>query len=130
MIKWKFKNTSVYFVSEDKNLLRDVYKNANRVGADPKSKIEITNDLFTNYELDPANLTTWDGSTSLEKIGTLPVDNEKSEAKSDEASGLQSVSNLLDELRSPLASVGNKPTNSTAGKSGGRVAGRRNGKNK
>lgn len=125
MIKWKFKQTEVFFLSEPQNLLRDVFKNARRVGVDPKQKIEIYNDLFTNLELDATDLTGWDGTSDLKNLQTLSVDAEKVEVKTDEASGLQPMSDVLGELRSPLTALGNISANGSPGKSNGRVSGKR-----
>lgn len=125
MIKWKFKNTEVYFVSEDKNLLRDVYKNAKRVGVEPTQKIEIYNDLFTNLEFDPADLASFNGDSSSEIFTTLQVDAQQTEFRNDETTGLRGMSDVLDELRSPLNSVGNRSSNGSVSKFNGSVSGKR-----
>ena len=46
-IKWKFKDTDVYFVNSEANMGKHVYKQANRMGICPaKIKIEIIDDNF------------------------------------------------------------------------------------
>lgn len=75
-VKWKFKGIDVHFVSPKEKLNSAVYKQAARLGIDPKThKIEIENDLFTLTD-DSAGCGDCNKHTTDFKFPSVQVDDE------------------------------------------------------
>lgn len=95
-IKWKFKSTDIYFVSEERSLTRDVMRQRERLKLKPTTKIEIINEFFTTDGSTTTGCSSCGSNTSNQEQPTLPVGDEGPGFNGNETSGLQSVSDVLD----------------------------------
>jgi hypothetical protein len=123
-VKWKFRGTDIYFVSDKDKLTRDVMRQRNRLKTN--SKIEIINDLFTNTEPTDADSTGGDGNTTFKDLEALDSAINPDKSEEQKASGLRSVSDDVDVAGSASASLEDSVSNSNAGVTGNRVRRKRN----
>ena len=95
-IKWKFKGTEIYFVTEEKKLMRDVMRQRERLRIKPTTKIEIINEFFTP-ELYSEGCRSCDGNSPSAKLTALHLDIEEAKAELT-TSNVRDMLGLLDKL--------------------------------
>jgi hypothetical protein len=95
-IKWKFKGTEIYFVTEESRMTRDVMRQRERLQLKQTTKIEIINEFFTT-EPNSTGCSSCNGNTPSPELTTLYLDPEEAQAELT-ASNVRDMLGLLDEL--------------------------------
>ncbi len=95
-IKWKFKGTEIYFVTEEKKMTRDVMRQRERLQIKPTTKIEIINEFFTP-ELYAEGCRSCNGNTTSSELTALHLDPEEAEV-GPTADDMRDMLRLLDKL--------------------------------
>lgn len=93
MIKWKFENSGVQFVSAPENLDRDVLKMAHANHLDPNTKIIILNGI--HGQPTPSDVADSNVDTSCPTVETLSLGTKKTKARKTSAE-LRDLSGDLD----------------------------------
>jgi hypothetical protein len=100
-IKWKFKGTEIYFVTEESRMTRDVMRQRERLQIKPTTKIEIINEFFTT-EPNSTGCSSCNGNTSSPELTALHLDPEEARAELT-ASNVRHMLGVLDELSNASA---------------------------
>jgi hypothetical protein len=95
-IKWKFKGTEIYFVTDEKKMTRDVMRQRERLQIKPTTKIEIINEFFTP-ELYTEGCRSCNGNTTSAELTALHLDPEEAEV-GPTADDMRDMLRLLDKL--------------------------------
>lgn len=118
-IKWKFKGTEIYFVSDEKKMTRDVMRQRERLKLKPTTKIEIINELFTDDDSTSTGCTSCGNSSNNNVQQTLSVDSSEDQQPGQEATSVSAVHDILDDLIADLDFMedGTNSSNSNGGDS-------------
>jgi hypothetical protein len=100
-IKWKFKGTEIYFVTEESRMTRDVMRQRERLKLKQTTKIEIINEFFTT-EPNSTGCSSCNGNTPSPELTTLYLDPEEARAELT-ASNVRHMLGVLDELANASA---------------------------
>ena len=95
-IKWKFKGTEIYFVTEESRMTRDVMRQRERLQLKQTTKIEIINEFFTT-EPNSTGCSSCNGNTAGVELTALHLDPEEAQAEQT-ASNVRDLLGLLREL--------------------------------
>ena len=95
-IKWKFKGTEIYFVTEESRMTRDVMRQRERLQLKQTTKIEIINEFFTT-EPNSTGCSSCNGNTAGAELTALHLDPEEAQAEQT-ASNVRDMLGLLREL--------------------------------
>ena len=95
-IKWKFKGTEIYFVTEEKKMTRDVMRQRERLGIKSTTKIEIINEFFTP-ELYSTGCSSCNSNTASPELAPLQMDAEEAEV-GPTPDDMRDMFRLLDQL--------------------------------
>lgn len=79
-VKWKFKGTEVYFVSDKDKLTRDVLRHRNKLNT--TKKIEIVNEFFSLADSN-ADCASCNRHTTVDPQPTVSVDSEQASPESE-----------------------------------------------
>ena len=108
-IKWRFKNTEIYFVTEEKKLTRDVMRQRERLNLKPTTKIEIINEFFTDDNSTTSGCTSCGNSSNNNVQSTLSMDPSEDQQPGQETASVSSVHDVLDDLIADLDFMEGKP---------------------
>ena len=101
-IKWKFKGTEIYFVTDESKMTRDVMRQRERLKLKPSTKIEIINEFFTTTGSTSTGCSSCGDSASNNVQSTLSMDISEDQQPGQEAVGLSTVHDVLDDAYSNL----------------------------
>ena len=112
-IKWKFKGTEIYFVTDENRMTRDVMRQRERLKLKPTTKIEIVNEFFAMRDELTTGCTSCGSSSNNNVQSTLSMDPSEDQQPGQETSGMSSVHDVLDDADSNTTGVEHGTSTST-----------------
>jgi hypothetical protein len=97
-IKWKFKGTEIYFVTDESRMTRDVMRQRERLKLKPTTKIEIVNEFFAMRDELTTGCTSCGSSSNNNVQSTLSMDPSEDQQPGQETAGMSAVHDVLDDL--------------------------------
>ena len=97
-IKWKFKGTEIYFVTDESRMTRDVMRQRERLKLKPTTKIEIVNEFFAMRDELTTGCTSCGNSSNNNVQSTLSMDAGEDQQPGQETAGVSTVHDVLDDL--------------------------------
>ena len=119
-IKWKFKGTEIYFVTEESRMTRDVMRQRERLQLKQTTKIEIINEFFTT-EPNSTGCSSCNGNTAGAELTALHLDPEEAQAELT-ASNVRHMLGVLDQLSNAPANTKDDLDGSDTGSVNDRLA--------
>ena len=95
-IKWKFKGTEIYFVTAEHKMTLDVMRQRERLGINPKTKIEIVDEFITTDDSATAGCSSCGNSTNNNVQQALSMDASEDEQPGQEATLVPPMHDVLD----------------------------------